>query len=127
MDDRRPSLNVDPLKTLQIDKNVPVIAVFTKCDAFRRNIRMDLEDQDELRRNTRMDLEDEDEEDADDYLDWLTDNHDFTKSVENVRGLMASATRHKASQVLSATSKAASSLYRGPTSLEEVSQGDLQP
>ncbi|KAJ7892478.1 hypothetical protein B0H14DRAFT_3684921 [Mycena olivaceomarginata] len=51
----------------------------------------------------------------------------ITKSVENVRGLMASARRHKASQVLSATSKAASSLYRGPTSLEEVSQGDLQP
>ncbi|KAJ7789513.1 hypothetical protein B0H14DRAFT_239811 [Mycena olivaceomarginata] len=71
MDDRRPSLNIEPLKALQIDKNVPVIAVFTKCDAFRRNMRMDLEDQDELRRNTQMDSEDEDEAD-DDYLDWLT-------------------------------------------------------
>ncbi|KAJ7024135.1 hypothetical protein C8F04DRAFT_165267 [Mycena alexandri] len=44
MDDHRPGLNVDPLHALQMDKNVPVIAVFTKLDAFRRNTRMDLED-----------------------------------------------------------------------------------
>ncbi|KAJ7031020.1 hypothetical protein C8F04DRAFT_1364836 [Mycena alexandri] len=44
MDDHRPGLNVDPLHALQINKNVPVIAVFTKGDAFRRNMRMDLED-----------------------------------------------------------------------------------
>ncbi|KAJ7015897.1 GTP-binding protein, partial [Mycena alexandri] len=44
MDDHRPGLNVDPLHALQINKNVPVITVFTKCDAFRRNTRMDLED-----------------------------------------------------------------------------------
>jgi hypothetical protein len=37
---------------------VPVIAVFTKCDAFRRNTRIDLED---------------DEEKAGDDLERLTD------------------------------------------------------
>ncbi|KAJ7019308.1 hypothetical protein C8F04DRAFT_1197805 [Mycena alexandri] len=57
MDDHRPGLNVDPLNALQIDKNVPVIAVFTKWDAFRRNMRMDLED----------------DEQAGDDLDRLTD------------------------------------------------------
>ncbi|KAJ7022201.1 hypothetical protein C8F04DRAFT_971751 [Mycena alexandri] len=56
MDDHRPGLNVDPLHALQIDNNVPVIAVFTKLDAFRRNTRMDLED----------------EEQAGDDLDMLT-------------------------------------------------------
>ncbi|KAJ6592622.1 hypothetical protein B0H19DRAFT_8075 [Mycena capillaripes] len=58
MDDRRPGLNVEPLHALRLDNNVPVIAVFTKCDAFRRNTRIDLED---------------DEEKAGDDLERLTD------------------------------------------------------
>jgi len=45
MDNDRPSLDLKHFDKICPDKNVPVIAVFTKYDQFRRNIMMKLEDQ----------------------------------------------------------------------------------
>jgi len=45
MDNDRPSLDLKYFEDICPDKNVPVIAVFTKYDQFRREIRMKLEDQ----------------------------------------------------------------------------------
>ncbi|KAJ7869220.1 hypothetical protein B0H14DRAFT_2572061 [Mycena olivaceomarginata] len=58
MDDNRPKLNIDPLRDICKDKNihVPVIAVFTKFEAFRHDIRLDLEDSND---RENVDLEDE--------------------------------------------------------------------
>ncbi|KAJ7882037.1 hypothetical protein B0H14DRAFT_1492273 [Mycena olivaceomarginata] len=47
MDDQRPSLDIAPFHEICPDKNVPIIAVFTKFEAFRHNIQLDLEDDDE--------------------------------------------------------------------------------
>ncbi|KAJ6534517.1 hypothetical protein DFH09DRAFT_1180641 [Mycena vulgaris] len=44
MDNQRPSLDVGPFRNICPDKNVPVIAVFTKYEAFRSNTRLNLED-----------------------------------------------------------------------------------
>jgi len=46
MDSDRPSLNLRHIDDICPDKNVPVIAVFTKYDQFKREIKMKLEDQD---------------------------------------------------------------------------------
>ncbi|KAJ7897569.1 hypothetical protein B0H14DRAFT_2332481 [Mycena olivaceomarginata] len=45
MDDQRPSLDIAPLDSHA--QQVPIIAVFTKFEAFRHNIQLDLEDDDE--------------------------------------------------------------------------------
>jgi len=45
MDCARPSLELKHFKDICPDKNVPVIAVFTKFDQFRRDVRMKVEDQ----------------------------------------------------------------------------------
>ncbi|KAH9171782.1 hypothetical protein EDB89DRAFT_1047864 [Lactarius sanguifluus] len=44
MDNQRPGLDLRFLKDICSDENVPVIAVFTKYDQFRRNIEIDVED-----------------------------------------------------------------------------------
>ncbi|KAN0131070.1 hypothetical protein V8E53_011203 [Lactarius tabidus] len=44
MDDHRPGLNLKFFENVCPDQNVPVIAVFTKYDQFRRNIEMDMLD-----------------------------------------------------------------------------------
>ncbi|KAH9165337.1 hypothetical protein EDB89DRAFT_2134959, partial [Lactarius sanguifluus] len=48
MDNQRPQLDLKYIKDICPDKNgafkVPVIAVFTKCDQFRRNVQIHLED-----------------------------------------------------------------------------------
>ncbi|KAJ6534528.1 hypothetical protein DFH09DRAFT_1180698 [Mycena vulgaris] len=44
MDNQRPSLDIEPFHNICPDKNVPVIAVFTKYEAFRSNTRLNLED-----------------------------------------------------------------------------------
>jgi hypothetical protein len=44
MDDHRPGLNLKFYKDICPDQNVPVIAVFTKYDQFRRNVEMDVWD-----------------------------------------------------------------------------------
>ncbi|KAH8993644.1 hypothetical protein EDB86DRAFT_2852120 [Lactarius hatsudake] len=44
MDNQRPGLDLRFLKDICPDKNVPVIAVFTKYDQFRRNVKIDVED-----------------------------------------------------------------------------------
>ncbi|KAN0137558.1 hypothetical protein V8E53_004609 [Lactarius tabidus] len=44
MDDHRPGLNLRFFKDICPDQNVPVIAVFTKYDQFRRNVAMDVSD-----------------------------------------------------------------------------------
>ncbi|KAH9171506.1 hypothetical protein EDB89DRAFT_2096926 [Lactarius sanguifluus] len=44
MDNQRPGLDLRFFKDICPDKNVPVIAVFTKYDQFRRNVRIDMED-----------------------------------------------------------------------------------
>ncbi|KAH9018570.1 hypothetical protein EDB84DRAFT_1442363 [Lactarius hengduanensis] len=44
MDNQRPGLDLRFLKDICPDENVPVIAVFTKYDQFRRNVEIDVED-----------------------------------------------------------------------------------
>ncbi|KAN0132940.1 hypothetical protein V8E53_009305 [Lactarius tabidus] len=44
MDDHRPGLNLKFFGNVCPDQNVPVIAVFTKYDQFRRNVEMDVSD-----------------------------------------------------------------------------------
>ncbi|KAH9030086.1 hypothetical protein EDB84DRAFT_1562654 [Lactarius hengduanensis] len=44
MDNQRPGLDLRFLKDICPDENVPVIAVFTKYDQFRRNVKIDVED-----------------------------------------------------------------------------------
>ncbi|KAN0129982.1 hypothetical protein V8E53_012136 [Lactarius tabidus] len=44
MDDHRPGLNLRFFRDVCPDQNVPVIAVFTKYDQFRRNVAMDVSD-----------------------------------------------------------------------------------
>ncbi|KAJ6555912.1 hypothetical protein B0H19DRAFT_994295 [Mycena capillaripes] len=44
MDNQRPELNIEPYRCLCLAENVPVIAVFTKYEAFRRNVCFGLED-----------------------------------------------------------------------------------
>ncbi|KAJ7358504.1 hypothetical protein DFH08DRAFT_1043580, partial [Mycena albidolilacea] len=46
MDDQRPGLDIAPLDSDA--HQVPVIAVFTKFEAFRHNIQLDLEDDDQM-------------------------------------------------------------------------------
>ncbi|KAH9956386.1 hypothetical protein BGW80DRAFT_255615 [Lactifluus volemus] len=46
MDNQRPELDLKHFKDICPDQNVPVIAVFTKYDQFKRDIEMDLEDGD---------------------------------------------------------------------------------
>jgi len=45
MDNARPELDLKFFDDICPDKNVPVVAVFTKYDHFRRDIKMKLEDQ----------------------------------------------------------------------------------
>ncbi|KAH8980431.1 hypothetical protein EDB86DRAFT_2813719 [Lactarius hatsudake] len=44
MDNQRPGLDLKFFNDICPDKNVPVIAVFTKYDHFRRNVQIDLDD-----------------------------------------------------------------------------------
>jgi len=44
MDNQRPKLELKHFKDICPDKNVPVVAVFTKFEQFKRNIKMHLED-----------------------------------------------------------------------------------
>ncbi|KAH8981387.1 hypothetical protein EDB86DRAFT_2858441 [Lactarius hatsudake] len=44
MDNQRPGLDLRFLKDICPDENVPVIAIFTKYDQFRRNVKIDVED-----------------------------------------------------------------------------------
>ncbi|KAH8990891.1 hypothetical protein EDB86DRAFT_2853349, partial [Lactarius hatsudake] len=44
MDNQRPQLDLKFFKDICPDRNVPVIAVFTKFDQFRRNVRIHVED-----------------------------------------------------------------------------------
>ncbi|KAH9002663.1 hypothetical protein EDB86DRAFT_2800383 [Lactarius hatsudake] len=44
MDNQRPGLDLRFLKDICPDENVPVIAIFTKYDQFRRNVEIDVED-----------------------------------------------------------------------------------
>ncbi|KAH9054970.1 hypothetical protein EDB87DRAFT_1688612 [Lactarius vividus] len=44
MDNQRPELDLRFFKGICPDHNVPVIAVFTKYDQFRKNIRINVED-----------------------------------------------------------------------------------
>ncbi|KAH8983042.1 hypothetical protein EDB86DRAFT_2811846 [Lactarius hatsudake] len=44
MDNQRPGLDLKFFNDICPDKNVPVIAVFTKYDQFRRNVQIDLDD-----------------------------------------------------------------------------------
>ncbi|KAH8993270.1 hypothetical protein EDB86DRAFT_1373741 [Lactarius hatsudake] len=44
MDNQRPELDLRFFKDICPDKNVPVIAVFTKYDQFRKNVRINVED-----------------------------------------------------------------------------------
>ncbi|KAJ7753674.1 hypothetical protein DFH07DRAFT_823998 [Mycena maculata] len=49
MDSERPMFDIDPLHEICPDKNVPVIPVFTKYDAFKLEVRWRLEDDGNLR------------------------------------------------------------------------------
>ncbi|KAH9000680.1 hypothetical protein EDB86DRAFT_2827966 [Lactarius hatsudake] len=44
MDNQRPGLDLRFLKDICPDENVPVIAIFTKYDQFKRNVKIDVED-----------------------------------------------------------------------------------
>ncbi|KAJ7112343.1 hypothetical protein C8R44DRAFT_798372 [Mycena epipterygia] len=61
MDNQRPILDVAPFHNICPDKNVPVIAVFTKFEAFRSNTRLNLEDEEreyeDLEDQTRRECE----------------------------------------------------------------------
>jgi hypothetical protein len=54
MDNDRPELDLKHFDEICPDKNVPVIAVFTKYDQFKRDIKMKLEDEN---RETDLDTE----------------------------------------------------------------------
>ncbi|KAJ7782225.1 hypothetical protein DFH07DRAFT_789889 [Mycena maculata] len=59
MDSERPMFDIDPLHEICPDKNVPVIPVFTKYDAFKLEVRWRLEDDGNLRgdEETRLQCE----------------------------------------------------------------------
>ncbi|KAN0131264.1 hypothetical protein V8E53_010968 [Lactarius tabidus] len=54
MDDHRPGLNLKFFENVCPDQNVPVIAVFTKYDQFRRNIKMDMLDDPDRYRDSNV-------------------------------------------------------------------------
>ncbi|KAJ7668873.1 hypothetical protein B0H17DRAFT_989937, partial [Mycena rosella] len=47
MDNHRPGLDIAPFYNICLDKNVPVILLFTKYEAFRRNVQIDLDPEEE--------------------------------------------------------------------------------
>ncbi|KAJ7708275.1 hypothetical protein B0H17DRAFT_917384, partial [Mycena rosella] len=48
MDNHRPGLDIAPFYNICPDKNVPVILLFTKYEAFRRNVQIDLDPEEEV-------------------------------------------------------------------------------